>query len=98
MSWEDARELAAAGNELGSHSMTHPLLPQLDERALEYEIAESRRVIRERTGARVDSFCYPNGDHTARIVEITRRSGYENAVTALFGNNRRGADPFTLER
>lgn len=98
MSWEQAKVIAKDGHELGSHSLSHPLLPQLDAAAQEREIRESKVVIEARTGAKVTSFCYPNGDHSDEIVAITRRAGYENAVTAEHGNNPRGVDPMRLKR
>lgn len=98
MTWAQAKDLAKDGHELGSHSLSHPLLPQLDAAAQEREIRDSKRVIEERLGVPVTSFCYPNGDHSSDIVAITRRAGYENAVTAEHGSNPRGVDPMRLKR
>lgn len=98
MSWEGAAALAREGHELGSHSMTHALLHQLGDEALRWEVAESRRLIEARTGADVVSFCYPNGDHDARIVAATRAAGYSNGVIGGAGANARGADALRLAR
>ena len=48
---EDARALAAAGMELGAHSVSHPDLRTLDDIALEAELGESRSAIEERSPA-----------------------------------------------
>lgn len=97
-SWEDLAELHRRGHEIGSHSLSHPLLPQCDDAAVEREIADSRRMIEARTGAPVVSFCYPNGDFDERAVRAVERSGYRWAVTTAPGPNRRGACPYTLRR
>jgi hypothetical protein len=47
---EDARALAAAGMELGAHSVSHLDLRTLDDIALEAELGESRSAIEEITG------------------------------------------------
>ncbi len=98
MSWDQVRELSAAGHEIGSHTMTHPILPRCQSEQIEHEIAESRRVIEARLDAPVRSFCYPNGDSDARAVEAVKRAGYRNAVTTAWGSNGRDGDAFLLRR
>lgn len=97
-SWQALRELRRRTHEIGSHSMTHPLLPQCDEAGLEYEIAGSKRLLEERLDGPVLSFCYPNGDFDDRTVRRVADSGYRWAVTTLQGRNAPGAMPFTLRR
>ncbi|MDD9935072.1 MAG: polysaccharide deacetylase family protein [Myxococcales bacterium] len=98
MSWEQVRELSAAGHEIGSHTMTHPILPRCKTEQIEHEIAESRHVIEARLDAPVHSFCYPNGDSDARAIEAVKRAGYRNAVTTAWGSNGRDSDAFLLHR
>lgn len=97
-SWGELAELRRRGHEIGSHSLSHPLLPQCEDADVEREIAGSRHMIEERTGGPVVSFCYPNGDFDERAVRAVERSGYRWAVTTAPGPNRRGASPFTLRR
>lgn len=98
MSYAELRALLEEGHEIGSHSLSHALLPQCDDEQLERELVESRRVLSERLGAPIDSFCYPNGDHDERVVSATKKAGYRSAVTTRFGSNPRGADLWTLRR
>ncbi len=62
MSWEAVRELASAGWEISSHSMTHPHLNDITEaQVLETEVADSRRSL-ENLGFVVSSFAFPYGE------------------------------------
>lgn len=97
MSWEQVRELHHAGHEIGSHSLTHPLLPELEGDALREEIVTSRARLRDATGAEVASFCYPNGSYDGRCLVAVRDAGYTCAVTTTWGLNRRES-PYELKR
>ena len=98
MTWAQLRELSATGHEIGSHSLSHPLLPGVDPAQLEREVDGSRDRIAGELRAPCDSFCYPNGDCDERVVEAVRRAGYRQAVVTAWGLNRPGADPFRLGR
>jgi len=98
MSWEQLKELSRAGHEICSHSLTHPILPQCSDGELEREVAGSKALLEERLQVEVESFCYPNGDYDARVVEAVRAAGYRQAVTTTGGPNRRGTSLFELGR
>jgi peptidoglycan/xylan/chitin deacetylase (PgdA/CDA1 family) len=98
MGWDQLRELARDGHEIGSHSASHALLPQLGDAELERETQGSRQVLESRLDVPVDSFCYPNGDWDDRSVVAVRKAGYRRAVTTRWGSNAPGAAPFTLRR
>jgi peptidoglycan/xylan/chitin deacetylase (PgdA/CDA1 family) len=98
MTFEELAELAADGHEIGSHSMTHRMMPECDDRALTYELSESRRVLQERLGRSIESFCYPNGNSDARTARAVAEAGYRLAVTTTWGHNEREADRFQLRR
>ncbi|OGC91546.1 MAG: hypothetical protein A2W25_03640 [candidate division Zixibacteria bacterium RBG_16_53_22] len=98
MTFEEIAWLAADGHEIGSHSMTHCLMPECDDRALAYEVAESRRMLQARTGQPIETFCYPNGNADARTARAVAQAGYRRAVTTTWGNNGQDADRFQLLR
>jgi peptidoglycan/xylan/chitin deacetylase (PgdA/CDA1 family) len=98
MSWDELRALSRAGHEVGSHTLSHPLLPGVDAAQLEREVAGSRDRIRSELGAPCESFCYPNGDQDAPVVEAVRRAGYRQAVVTAWGQNGPDADPLRLRR
>jgi peptidoglycan/xylan/chitin deacetylase (PgdA/CDA1 family) len=98
MTFDELAELAAEGHEIGSHSMTHCMMPECDDRALAYELIESRRILQDRVGQSVDSFCYPNGDSDSRTANAVAKAGYRRAVTTSWGLNGPAASRFRLRR
>ncbi len=98
MTFEELAELAAEGHEIGSHSMTHCMMPECDDQALAYEVAESRRVLQARIGQPIETFCYPNGNSDTRSAQAVAKAGYRRAVTTAWGYNGQGSDRFQLRR
>lgn len=92
MSWDQVRELARAGHEIGSHSLSHPLLAELSEQRVREEVEGSRRQLSNALGSPVRSFCYPGGSYDARVVAAVRSAGYECAVTTQWGINRKQSE------
>lgn len=64
---------------IGSHTLTHPLLSTLSPGRARGELLESRRLLEEWTGRRVDLLAYPTGDYDRRIAELAREVGYAAA-------------------
>lgn len=107
MSWDQVRACARGGATFGPHTMTHPILSQVDGLRAEREIAESWRAVAAATEAAIPIFCYPNGtpaDFSARDKEIVSRSGMTAAVSTIDGclaSSRSGKarqDHFALPR
>ena len=98
MTPDDLRGLQSRGHVVGSHTLSHPLLPQLDDVALAAELVRSRNMLEDWLQTTVDGFCYPNGDHDERVVAAVRNAGYAHACTTLNGRNGPDADRLRLCR
>lgn len=108
ISWDEAREMDGAGVEIGSHTVTHPILTHVEGERLSFELKQSRARLEETLGREVNLFCYPNGDCDSSVRAEVARSGYLAAVTTeeglnetrLSGSrlNEAGADLFALKR
>ena len=99
LSWNDVGELVAGGLvDVQSHTLTHPLLPQVDAERSYEEIAGSKRAIEAHVPYSLTSFCYPAGLYGAREVEFVRSAGYAAAVTTNPGVNSGGGDLLELRR
>lgn len=90
VSWDCLKELSENNIEIGSHTLSHPVLTKLDSFSLKEEIVASKTVIEEKTGAGVKTFAYPFGgksDYNQDIIRMVENSGYDGAVTAHGGIN-----------
>ncbi len=75
MTSEQLKQLAAAGWEIGSHSLTHKNLQQFADRQRD-EIVESRRKLEAELGVPVLTFAYPFGVLNNSAVNYVRSAGY----------------------
>ncbi|HEV2665352.1 MAG TPA: polysaccharide deacetylase family protein, partial [Blastocatellia bacterium] len=98
INWGQAREMADAGVEIGSHTLTHPILTGLNDDRLREEVGQSRDRIQSALGRNVETFCYPNGDYDPRAQREVARAGYQCAVTTEVGLNNERNDPLALRR
>lgn len=78
--WEELRSLHDSGWEIGSHTATHPRLPELDDAALVSELRGSKRTCEERLGVPCVSIAYPYGDVDARVARAARDAGYDHGA------------------
>ena len=85
MSLEQLRNLHAHGHEIGSHTLSHPLLPQLSADELQRELTQSRRLLQETLNADIPGLCYPNGSHDQRTIDAAHAAGYSYACTTADG-------------
>jgi len=90
ITWEEAREMQAAGMSIGSHTQSHGILGQMSPEAQEWELSESRKNIEANIGHPVRSLAYPVGirgafDETTEA--IARRQGYTMCFSFYGGFN-----------
>ncbi|HEV7716524.1 MAG TPA: polysaccharide deacetylase family protein, partial [Steroidobacteraceae bacterium] len=87
--------------EIGSHTLSHPILSRCDPARQKLEIEESLRLLRTQLGRDITSFAYPNGrlcDIDSNSIDLVRAAGYASAVTCEGVFVRAGADPHLLSR
>jgi peptidoglycan/xylan/chitin deacetylase (PgdA/CDA1 family) len=96
MSWAELQSLAAAGWEIGSHSGSHPHLTQLDDAALEDELARSKSACERHSSRACTSLAYPYGDVDARVVAAAAKIGY--AAAAALPRRLDSRDPLEWPR
>jgi peptidoglycan/xylan/chitin deacetylase (PgdA/CDA1 family) len=96
MNWNDLRELADRGVEIGSHTVTHPHLTRLAEADLDRELGESRARLEDELGRPCNLLAYPYGENDDRVREAARRAGYVAAFALR--ESFAPADPFALPR
>ena len=81
MAWDDLRELSERGVTVGSHTLSHPHLPELSDDELRRELAESRERIADELRHPCELMAYPYGEVDKRIKEAARATGYRAAFS-----------------
>jgi peptidoglycan/xylan/chitin deacetylase (PgdA/CDA1 family) len=98
LDWDQVRELAHDGCEIGGHSHTHPQLDQLDDDRLRTELVRCREIVTEQLGCAPASFAYPYGYSSRRVRQAVRETGYAQALAVGNGLARRRQGPYALHR
>ena len=80
---DQVRELAAAGMEIGSHTVTHFRMAGADADQLKAEVSESRTSLGELIGAPVRGFAYPYGSMDEAAQQAVRDAGYDYACAVM---------------
>ncbi|KQO60245.1 hypothetical protein ASF23_14855 [Curtobacterium sp. Leaf261] len=78
MSRSDLQTLAAAGNEIGGHTVTHPDLVDLSTAEVQRQACLSRTTLSS-WGYTVRSFAYPFADVNASVEQAVAGCGYSSA-------------------
>lgn len=92
------RELSRAGFEIGSHSLTHAYLSDLDDAALHRELAESKDGLEQITGVAIRHLSCPGGRWSPRVASAARSLGYASVADSRPRANSRETDVFRLGR
>lgn len=98
---EELPRLFEHGVDVGSHTCTHAIVSRMREPQMEFELAESRRLIERATGRPCTLFSYPNGspaDFNARTRDAVIKAGYRGAVTTIKSEVAAMQDRFEIPR
>jgi peptidoglycan/xylan/chitin deacetylase (PgdA/CDA1 family) len=94
----EVRDWLAAGQEIGSHTCTHPWLTRIPVDQAREEIAASRKKLEDRFQVPVRHFCYPYGDWNEAVRDLVAEAGYVTACTTEPGVNRSADDRLSIKR
>jgi peptidoglycan/xylan/chitin deacetylase (PgdA/CDA1 family) len=92
------REMAAAGMEVGSHSLTHSFVDVLGPADLEREFGESKRMIEDRLGAPVVAASLPRGWGSPALAPALAGLGYRAFCTSRVAWWHPGDDALAMPR
>ncbi len=79
---QQMRKMAAEKFEIGSHSVSHRSLNELSRGDQRRQIFDCKRILEDRLGQPIKTFCYPNGKVTRHAVRCVEEAGYQGARTA----------------
>ena len=98
LTWEQLREMKAAGMQVGSHSYFHRELAKLSPTEQAEEIAKSKEVLDRNLQQDTRWFCYPYGSYDDVTLKLLREKGLTIAVTTNAGWAKTGDNPLVLNR
>jgi peptidoglycan/xylan/chitin deacetylase (PgdA/CDA1 family) len=87
LSREEIRELRHEGMHFGSHTATHPLLPEIDSAGVRSELAGSKARLEELLGVPIRALAYPYGRSTPEVRRIAAEVGYVAAFGVDHGSS-----------
>ncbi len=100
MTAEEIAELVGDGLfDLGGHTVTHPVLPELSPAYRHHEIREGKLGCERLLNRQVAGFAYPHGAHDAEVRATVKQCGFRWACTTEGRQVPRGdVDPYALPR
>lgn len=98
LSWEEIEQLAASGVDIGSHTCSHPRLPELSLQDAIRELSESQAAVRARIQQTEVALSYPFGQTSEQITRMADSAGYSCAIAADCGLNPANVNLYALSR
>lgn len=98
MTWDQIRELAAAGVTIGSQTASHPHMPDLSPERNRAEIEKSNARFEAELGRKPELFAYPFGEASRAVMDLVAETGFAAAFGQHSGVAHRTADRFYLPR
>ncbi len=83
--FEQAKEMQDSGWEIGSHTLNHPYLTELNKEEMETQLNSSKRILEE-NGLIISSMAFPFGDYNNEVLNITKKY-YQSARPMEWGDN-----------
>ncbi len=106
MSWEQIREVAAQGVEIGNHTASHAYLVEKGagetdaqwRQRVHDDILKAQQAFERELGLVPNIFAYPYGEYSTDIIDILKDLGFIAAYAQQSGVIHSQHDPFTLPR
>jgi peptidoglycan/xylan/chitin deacetylase (PgdA/CDA1 family) len=99
LSTSELRAAAAAPLvRVGAHTVSHSYLSRLAEAEQRREIADSKARLEALTGAPIEHFSYPHGDHAPATIALVRETGFRVACGSAAAPVTSAVDRFDLPR
>ncbi len=75
MDWRQIRQLRDGGMVIGSHGMTHRILTELNDKELDYELKNSKTILENKLGHRIDFLPIPRGFYSKKTIDKAKEVG-----------------------
>ncbi|HWP97353.1 MAG TPA: polysaccharide deacetylase family protein [Syntrophomonadaceae bacterium] len=98
LTWDQIREMANSGITIGCHTLDHEHLTRVDLAEAQRQIADSKNVLEQELGKKIEIFSYPYGEHNQSVEKLVQESGFRAATTVNPEPVTNADDPFALNR
>jgi peptidoglycan/xylan/chitin deacetylase (PgdA/CDA1 family) len=98
MNADQIKEMAAAGWEVGSHSMSHADLTVLEPQRQRYEVVGSKEFLEKTLGVPIKTIAYPFGYSDSAVIDYAHFAGYIAGMSLGFTADQGTGNLFTLQR
>jgi peptidoglycan/xylan/chitin deacetylase (PgdA/CDA1 family) len=98
MTWPQAREMRSREMEIGSHTVHHYTLNEINLREMERELLASRLMLESNLPASPAVFANPFGETAPAVVDLLDQTGYQAACSSVVGLNHPGENLFMIRR
>ena len=84
------------GMEIGSHTLNHPKLTNIEKNQVVKELTESKEILEDILGEPILSLGYPQGEFNQTICLLAKEAGYRLARTTLAFRTGLEFNPFSM--
>lgn len=95
MNWEEVEKLEQSGWEIGSHTLSHPKLSNINSTQVENELKQSKEVL-EQKGFEIKSLALPYGNHNKETLTIAKKY-YGSVRNSEKGLNKKPYQKYNLK-
>jgi peptidoglycan/xylan/chitin deacetylase (PgdA/CDA1 family) len=98
MTWNQLKEMANNGMEIGSHTKSHMALGECTEKETIEELESSKKTIEDRIGHEVKFLSFPHGSYNGKTLSIASKLGYRACCSSNWGYFTNFSNILSLER
>lgn len=98
MNFDEIKEMIEEGMSFGSHSHSHPMLPQLTREEQIKEIRDSKKLLEKKLKQKIKLFSYPYGGFNKATIDILKEECICGLTVEPGINKGNNINPFTLKR
>lgn len=98
LNWEEINIMKSNNISFGSHTMTHEILLNINDKELKYQLSLSYSTLSKQFKTKRISFAYPNGVFRDELIPLLEKINYSCALTTQYGKCSRKSNLFKLNR
>lgn len=103
LTWEMINEMRDYGIEFGAHTLSHPLLANIDTSEAKHEIIQSKNQIEQKIGLPINHFAFPAGSMNDTLRNFVKERGFKTSfikknLRKLCFENNHNTSPHDIRR